>query len=181
VSITIQTALYDAMESSILQVECSFTRGFSGLQLIGNSTEVCKSGLERARAALEGIGIHIPQKRVVLNISPAHIRKDGSHFDLPFAVGLAALITEKEPTVDLGKWIFAAELGLDGTLRPVKGVISFALASMSEGFEGIVVAEDNLEEISVLNRLKVKHGKMLKPYAFTNIRDVLDWLFLGKM
>lgn len=177
--ITIQTALYDAMESSILQVECGFTRGFNGLQLIGNSTEVCKSGLERARAALEDLGIFIPQKRIVLNICPAHIRKDGSHFDLPFAVSLAALITEKEPTVDLSKWLFAAELGLDGRLRPVKGVISFALASMSESFDGIVVAEDNLDEVSVLNRLRVE-GKTLRPYAFATLRDLLDWLFAGK-
>lgn len=180
VSITIQTALYDAMESAILQVECGFTRGFNGLQLIGNSTEVCKSGLERARAALEGLGIFIPQKRIVLNISPAHIRKDGSHFDLPFAVALAALITEKEPTIDLNKWLFVAELGLDGRLRPVKGVISFALASMSEDFEGIVTAEDNLEEISVLNRLKVSGSKKLRPFAFTYLGDVLEWLFKGK-
>jgi len=180
VSITIQTALYDAMESSILQVECSFSRGFNGLQLIGNSTEVCKSGLERARAALEDVGIFIPQKRIVLNICPAHIRKDGSHFDLPFAVSLAALITEKEPSVDLRKWLFAAELGLDGRLRPVKGVISFALASMSENFDGIVVAEDNLDEVSVLNRLRVQNGKTICPYAFATLRDLLDWLFAGK-
>ena len=179
-SIAIQTALYDAMDSSILQVECSFMRGFTGLQLIGTTTEVCKSGLERARAALEDLGIQIPQKRIVLNICPAHVRKDGSHFDLPFAVALAALITEKEPTIDLGKWLFAAELGLDGRLRPVKGVISFALASMSENFEGIVVAQDNLEEISALNRLKVLDRKELQACAFQTLREVLDWLFTGK-
>ncbi len=176
-SITIQTALYDAMESSILQVECGFTRGFNGLQLIGNTTEVCKSGLERARAALEGLGIHVPQKRIVVNISPAHMRKDGSHFDLPFAVGLATLITEKEPCIDLSKWLFAAELGLDGCLRPVKGVVSFGIASMSEDFEGIVVAKDNLEEISVLNRLKVNNKQQLKSYAFNSLSELLNWLF----
>lgn len=179
-SVTIQTALYDAMESSILQVECGVTRGFNGLQLIGTSSEVCKSGLERARAALEALGIFIPQKRIVINICPAHIRKDGSHFDLPFAVGLAALITEKEPKIDLNQWLFAAELGLDGRLRPVKGVISFALAAMSENLEGIVIAEENLEEVSVLNRLKVNGHKKLKPFAFSSLGAVLSWMFTGE-
>lgn len=179
-SVTIQTALYDAMESSILQVECSFMRGFSGLHLIGNASEVCKSGLERARAALEDLNIHIPQKRIVINICPAHSRKDGSHFDLPFAVGLATLISEKTPTINLNHWLFAAELGLDGRLRPVKGVIAFALAAMSEGFSGIIVAQENFEEISALNRLRVNDYKELCAQPFHNLHQVLDWLFNGK-
>ncbi len=150
------------------------------MQLIGMTTEVCKSGLERARAALEELGIAIPQKRIVLNISPAHTRKDGSHFDLPFAVGLAVLITEKEPVHNLDKWLFAAELGLDGRLRPVKGVISFALAAMSAGFEGIVVAQENWEEICALNKLKVSDQKELRSFTFGTLREVLDWLFRGQ-
>lgn len=166
------------MESSILQVECSYTRGFSGLQLIGNTSEVCKSGLERAKAALESLGILIPQKRIIINICPAPIRKDGSHFDLPFAVGLAVLITGKKPRIPLDKWLFSAELGLNGTLRPVKGMISFAIASMAEAFQGIVLSQENLEEVSVLNNLKLKGTTVLEPYAFKSLKDVLDWLFL---
>ncbi|MBI2601507.1 MAG: ATP-binding protein [Deltaproteobacteria bacterium] len=179
-SVTVHTALYDAMESSILQVECSYTRGFSGLQLIGSNTDVCKGGLERARAVLEDLGVAVPQKRIVLNISPAHTRKDGSHFDLPFAAGLAALITGRTPGIDLGKWIFAAELGLDGRLRPVKGVISFALAAVSSQFTGVVVAEENLEEISVLNQLKVVNTKDLSALAFRHFKDVVEWIFSGE-
>src|SRR5690606_20972468 len=87
-AVLVHSALCDAMESAIVQVESGFMRGFAGLQLIGHTSEVCRNGVERAKAALEGAGIHLPQKKIVVSLAPAEIKKDGSQFDLAIAVSL---------------------------------------------------------------------------------------------
>ncbi|MBP6217995.1 MAG: ATP-binding protein [Oligoflexales bacterium] len=179
-SVRVQTALYDAMECSLLQVECSYTRGFVGIQLIGHASEVCKNGLERALTALDGIGLNLPQKRVVVSLSPADSRKDGNHFDLPFAVALAILIKGETPCVDLGNWLLAAELSLDGRLQPVKGVISFAITAAGQNLEGVIIGSENLKEAEAFTRLHSSSGK-LKWIAFDNLQGVLRWIFTGEI
>ena len=82
----VHTAVTDAMDTRLLQIECGFTRGFAGMQLIGNASEVCRDGKERARAALEQLGLHLPPRRLVVSLTPADVKKDGSHLDLPIAV-----------------------------------------------------------------------------------------------
>lgn len=180
-SALVHTAHYDAIDTSILQVECSFTRGFTGLHLIGNVSDGCRGGLERARTALESCGIEIPAKRIVINISPSEIKKDGSHLDLPIAVGLAKLLLLDSITVDTRDWLFAAELSIEGVLRPIRGAVSFAIAAQFANLKGIVVSRENEDEVAVLKELSPhKEGKKIKVLAFSSLRDVLTWLAKGK-
>lgn len=172
----VHTAICDGMDTCLMQIECSFTRGFAGMQMIGYTSEVCRDGKERARAALESLGVFLPPRRLVVSLSPADVRKDGSQFDLPIAVSLALLLTGRTPTVSAGRWLFAAELGLMGELRPVKGVTSFALAALASGLEGLVLAEENLAEVSVLAHL-TSGAKTLKARTFSTLAEVLAWLF----
>ena len=116
-AILVHSALSDAMETSLVQVETGFMRGFAGLQLIGHTSEVCRNGLERAKAALERDGINLPQRKIVVSLSPAELKKDGSQFDLSFAVGLGILASDLKPQINVGKWLFVSELGLNGTLK----------------------------------------------------------------
>ena len=104
-SVKVYTAVNKAMESALIEVECSFANGFSGLQLIGSVTEVSRSGLERARVALEGVGVKIPQRRVVISMIPGDCRKDGNQFDLAFAVALGCLIQEKTPMIETNRFM----------------------------------------------------------------------------
>ena len=94
-TVSVFSALREAAESSLVEVEAGFMRGFSGLQLIGNASEVCRSGLERSRSALETVGIKIPARKIIMSLLPADMKKDGNQFDLAFAVALALLITKK--------------------------------------------------------------------------------------
>ncbi|MBM4252623.1 MAG: ATP-binding protein [Deltaproteobacteria bacterium] len=171
----VNTAVCDAAATNLMRVESGFTRGFAGMQLLGNTSDVCRSGKERARVALEGLGLWIPPQRVVINLTPADLKTDGSHFDLPIAVSLALLIGEAPPAIKPDEWLFAAELGLAGELRPVKGAVSFAVAAMAKGLRGIVVASDNAQEISVMTRLAPSAS--LQVLGFRDLRAVLSWMF----
>jgi magnesium chelatase family protein len=174
----VHTAVTDAMDTRLLQIECGFTRGFAGMQLIGNASEVCRDGKERARAALEQLGLHLPPRRLVVSLTPADVKKDGSHLDLPIAVSLALLLSDRCPKMVPDRWVFAAEVGLSGELRPVKGVVSFAIAAMAEGLEGIIVAPENLEELGVLAALRPGEGGLtLKALGFDTLKSVLGWIF----
>jgi magnesium chelatase family protein len=166
------------MDTSLMQIESSFTRGFSGMQLIGNASEVCRDGKERARAALENMGLSLPPRRLLVSLTPGDLKKDGSQFDLPLAVSLALLLREKPARFEPREWLFAAELGLNGELRPVKGVVSFALAAMSKGLKGIVVAKANRHEVEALAALNAHDpSKRLQIKAFGCLQQVLNWLF----
>lgn len=171
------SAVYDGMHTNILTIESSFVNGFAALQVIGNVSDVCKDGKERARAALEKLDIKLPPRRIIVNITPADLRADGSHLDLAFALSLSILIRKEIPAIDTQKWIFAAELGLNGELKPTKGIISFAIAAVDKGLEGIVISKDNLKELKILSQKNIPHLKNLKAIGFTTIGGVLDWIF----
>ncbi len=171
----VNTAVCDAAATNLMRIESGFTRGFAGMQLLGNTSEVCRSGKERARVALEGVGIAIPPQRVVVNLTPADLKTDGSHLDLPVAVSLALLLSESSPKEQPDRWLFAAELGLAGELRAVKGAISFAIAAMAHGLRGIVVAAENAAEIAVLNGLTP--SSELEVMGFRDLKSVLAWVF----
>jgi magnesium chelatase family protein len=174
----VNTAICDGSEPRLMGVECSFTSGFSGVQLVGNVTEVCRGGKERARAALERLGLKLPATRLVVSFTPADIKTEGNHFDLAIAVSLSLLMMPKPPRVNAERWLFAAEVGLGGELRPVRGVVSFALAAVSAGLDGIVVAEDHLAELSRLSQL-LSRGKTLRVLGYSALSDVLVWLGSG--
>ena len=171
----VNTAVSDAAATNLMRIESGFTRGFAGMQLLGNTSDVCRSGKERARVALEGLGISIPPQRVVINLTPADVKTDGNHLDLPVAVSLALLLGEAPPMIKPAEWLFAAELGLAGELRPVKGAVSFAVAAMAKGLRGIVVAAENAAEIALLTRLAP--GSTLQVLGFRDLKSLLAWIF----
>jgi magnesium chelatase family protein len=192
----VHTGLGELEGGGVMRVECGFTRGFAGLQLIGNMTQVCRDGAERAKAALERLGFRIPAQRLVVSLTPAEARKDGSHVDLALAVSLALLLggpgEGPRPArlrlaaeargggpgaVEPARWLFAAELGLGGELRPVRGVVSFALAALAQGLDGMVVARENLEEVAAVIDLAVlPGGRRLTVLGFRTLEGVLGWL-----
>lgn len=173
----VHSAVFDAMEAKLLKIECTFTRGFSGFHLIGNTSEICRDGKERVKAALEKVGINIPPRKLVISFTPADIKKDGNQFDLPIAVSLSLLLKSDARAIDPSKWLFAAELGLSGELRPTKGIVSFAVAAISEGLEGIVVANENVADILKISELTKDLVKPIGVKGFSHLQDVLSWMF----
>ncbi len=173
-----RTAAIDSSEPVLVTVECSVTSGFAGLQLVGNTSDLCRDGKERAKAALEKLGLKFGQKRVLINLSPADCRKEGNHFDLPIAVSLAALERDEPMAHEADQWLFAAELSLDGRLRPIKALIPMALAALQAGLKGLVLAGAHRMEMATLKKLPAFHGNF-QPLFFDRLEDVLNWLFLG--
>jgi magnesium chelatase family protein len=175
-SIIVKTAVCEALEILLVLIEGSFSRGFSGIELIGSHSAVTKGGLDRAKTALENIGIRIPAQKIVISMVPAEIKKDSSHFDLPFALCLYFLTQKKQQIDKLSQWLFAAELGLDGSLRPVKGAVCFALQAIGQKLQGIVVAKSQVYELEKFVDLQTSRQCKFQVMGFDNLKEVFEWI-----
>lgn len=173
-----RTLAIDGAEPTLVAVECSTTSGFAGLHLVGNTSEMCRDGKERAKTALEKLGLRFGQKRVLINLSPADSRKEGNHFDLPMAVSLASLAREEPMAHNPADWIFAAELSLEGQLRPIRAVISMVMRAQKSGLKGLILARAHRKEISVFQALPSVRDSLQILY-FDELKEVLEWLFHG--
>lgn len=160
-----------------VRVECGFARGFAGLQLIGHVGETCRDGKERVRTALEALGYRFPASRLVVSMTPADLKKDGSQFDLALAVSLARLLAARECGPGRDQYLFAAEVGLGGELRPVKGIVAITVLAMAQGYRGVVMARENLREASRIQKLSGAEPA-LAVIGFDTLRQTLGWVFM---
>ena len=180
-SVKITCATTHGAETNLVHVEAGFMRGFTGLSMIGNPSEVCKHGLERARAALEATGLSIPQRKILISLLPADLKKDGSQLDLAIAVTLLLLISEHKPKINIEKWLFVGELALDGNIRPVKNAVSYAIQGACEKFSGMVVAAENQADLSCLEGLNHKGFEDFKLVSFSNFAELKSWILEGRL
>lgn len=135
-------------------VEVDVSNGLPGISLVGLPDAAVQESRERVKTALKNSGTQYPLKRIVINLAPADLRKEGPVFDLPIAVGILAA-SSQVPTEFLEDYIFLGELSLDGQLRPVAGVLPIAAAAQQLGIKGLVVPADNAQEASVVEGLTV--------------------------
>ena len=125
-----------------------------------------KESLRRIESAIRSSGFKITKKRTVINMAPADIRKEGSAYDLPLAIGILAA-SGMLPVERLGQYVMMGELSLDGHLERVKGVLPMAINAREEGFRGIILPVQNAGEAGVISELDV--------YGMENIRQVVDF------
>lgn len=136
--------------------------------MVGLPDNAVRESRLRVENALMNSGVKLPGRvRYTINFAPADVRKEGSGYDLPLAVGLLASAGEICQSV-LDRYVLVGELGLDGSIRPVKGALSIAIKAREQQFEGLVVPEENVREAAVVNRLKV--------YGAGHLRDVIRFL-----
>lgn len=168
-----------------LRVECTFGRGFSGVLMLGGAGRVCEDGKERARTALERLGWSAPARKIIISVSPGDAKIDSSHLDLALCVALAAAMGEKNWVIKTHEWLFAAEIGLNGELRPVSGIVSWATVALQSGLKGIVVAKENLPELECLSTihrdLNDKTGRLFDFAGFATLAEVMAWLSQGNL
>jgi len=174
-----RTATLDGPEPALVDVEVSSTSGFAGLHLVGNTGDLCRDGKERAKTALEKLGLRLGHKRILISLAPADRRKEGNHFDLAIAVSLASWAREEPLKVLPSDFLFAAELGLEGELRPIRGVIPMLLCARQQGLKGIVMAAAQQSDLAVLEHWPEMRENVRLLY-FHHLRDVLVWLFEGR-
>lgn len=172
-----RTAALEGPDPLIIDVESCTTSGFAGLQLVGNTSELLRDGKERAKTALEKLGFKLGHKRILVNLAPADLRKEGNQFDLPMALSIACLLSDKVPKNRPADFLCAAELSLDGKLRPIRAAVPLALAAMKNGLKGIVLAAANAPEIQAMSRIFDQGTGALEFRFFTTLQDVLQWVF----
>ena len=148
------------VDAYLVRVEVDLSSGLPGMSVVGLPESAVREGRERVGAALQNAGWPIPPRRVTINLAPADIRKDGSAFDLPIAIGLLAA-SGVVPLEALPGRCFVGELGLDGELRPVRGVLPLAMRCAAEGLTRLVVPAANGAEGAVVEALDVAEARTL--------------------
>ena len=140
----------DAVE---VTVEIDIDRGI-GIHLVGLADVAVKESLLRTTTALEALGFRIPGKKIVINLAPADLRKNGSGYDLPIAVGIIAA-SEQRHLPRAEQFILMGELGLDGSVRPISGALPFAEMARQAGFEGIILPVESALEAAEFKEMQV--------------------------
>lgn len=153
------------IDAVTITVEVNMSRGVRFF-LVGLPDVAVKESQQRIESSLRSLGYHWPGKQVIINMAPADIRKEGSSYDLPLAVGILAA-DERVIADDMESYVMMGELSLDGSLQPVKGVLPIALQAREEGFKGIIVPSGNTKEAAVVKGIQV--------FGMDNLGDVVDF------
>lgn len=143
------------IEAHTVEVEVDISsRGLPHFNMVGLPDAAVKESRDRVRAALKNIGFNFPLKQITVNLAPADLKKEGSAFDLPIAIGIIASEGLIDPEALKG-YIFTGELSLDGKIKPVRGALSIALLVRSLGLKGIILPAVNAPEAAVVSKTRV--------------------------
>lgn len=136
-----------------ISIEVHITQGIRFF-IVGLADHAIRESQQRIESALSNNGFEWPRFRVVINLAPADIRKEGTHYDLPMAIGILAA-TKQVSSSRLGDYLILGELSLDGSVVGVKGVLPMVLMAREEHFKGVIIPKDNFEEASVVDGMEV--------------------------
>ena len=150
---TFGSAVY-GVNAITITVELDMTTGDFGYFLVGLPDVAIKEGQHRIEAAMKNSGLRMPRKKMVINMAPADIRKEGSAYDVTIAVGILAA-SEQIPSDEIGDYIIMGELSLDGSLQPIKGCLPIAIQARKEGFKGILLPKENAREAAIVSNIAV--------------------------
>lgn len=157
----VQSFLLQGIDDAPCEIEVDINdRGMPKTTVVGLVDTAVKESMERVGSAVSNCGYSFPDARLLVNLAPADVRKEGNHYDLPIALGLLmANGTIKPPTreteFDHRNFLFAGELALDGRLRPISGAISLALHARKRGMRGVVLPRDNAREAAAVDGVEV--------------------------
>lgn len=155
------------IEAYIVEVEVDVSPQLPAFNTVGLPEGAVREAKERVTAAVKNSGFLFPVKRITVNLAPADVKKSGSAFDLPMAIGILAATGQLE-CLELDSYVFAGELALDGKLRPVPGVMSIALEAGKKGYKSLIVATENADEASIANCIEV--------IPTENLNQVVDFI-----
>ncbi|MGL4851850.1 MAG: YifB family Mg chelatase-like AAA ATPase [Phocaeicola sp.] len=158
-------AAIQGIDAITVTIEVNSSRGIKFF-LVGLPDSAVKESHERILSALQVNGYKFPTCQIVVNMAPADIRKEGSSYDLPLAIGILAA-AKVVANHKLSRYMIIGELSLDGSLQPIKGALSIAINARNEGFDGFILPKQNAREAAVVNNLKV--------YGVENIKEVIDF------
>ena len=158
-------AAVQGIDATLITIEVNSSRGCM-FYLVGLPDSAVKESHQRIISALLVNGYKMPTSNIVVNMAPADIRKEGSAYDLPLAIGLLGA-SETISSEKFSRYLLMGELSLDGSIQPIKGALPIAIKAREDGFEGLIIPQQNAREAAVVNQLKV--------YGVSNIKEVVEF------
>lgn len=155
------------IEAYPVEVEVDISGGLPTFITVGLPDATVKESKERVKAALKNCGYEFPSRRIIINLAPADRKKEGSAYDLPISLGLLAQL-ELFPLSRLKDYLFLGELALDGSLKPVKGILASTVLAREKGFKGVVIPKGNEKEAALVQDIEI--------YALENVVQVIHFL-----
>ncbi len=141
------------VDANLITIEVNVGQG-TNFYMVGLPDSAVKESQQRVESALKYFGYRMPRQRVVVNLAPADLRKEGSAYDLPIAMGILQA-SEQVNYPTLNQYVLMGELSLDGKLRPIKGVLPIAIEARKRGFKGFILPIENAKEASIVNSLDI--------------------------
>ncbi len=154
------------LENYFVVVEADMSRSLPGIEIVGLPDSAVKEAKERIKSAFRNLNISLPPRRIVLNLAPSNVKKVWSRFDFPMAIAIWALLNEESELPLLKEAIFLGELGLDGSLRKINGILPSVIHAFKNWRRKFFIPKDNLEEIKFINDIEV--------YPIENLQEALD-------
>ncbi|MCQ8211605.1 YifB family Mg chelatase-like AAA ATPase [Cetobacterium somerae] len=170
--VKVLSSSYLGIEPYLVEVEVDVTNGLPIFNIVGLGDATISESRDRIRSGIKNMGYLLEPRRIVVNLTPANIKKRGSHFDLPIAIGImVGMKFLSDYRGVLKEYIMMGELSLTGEVRRAEGIISGVLLAKSKGFKGVIIPEENLEEASIIKDIQIVPVK--------NIRDVVKFIEEG--
>ncbi|MBC8414273.1 ATP-binding protein, partial [bacterium] len=167
----VHSAALLGINAHLVEVEVDITaRGLPCFSTVGLPDTAVRESKERVRAALKNTGFNFPLKQVIINLAPADIKKEGSAFDLPMAIGITVAEGLLPPETVNG-YILSGELSLDGKIKPVRGALSMALMARNQNFRGLILPLRNAKEAAVVSGIDV--------YGFESLPELMEFFTNG--
>ena len=161
----ISAATIDGFEALPVSVETDIAGGLPGFDIVGLPDTSVSESRQRIRTAMKNSGCALPAGKIIINLAPADLRKEGSGFDLPIAVSILVSLGQL-PAEPVAKYLFAGELSLNGELRHTRAILPIALMALQFGYKGIVIPKTNTREALVVPDLEV--------LAFSNLAELVS-------
>ncbi len=155
------------IDAITVTIEVNIDKGMPNYFTVGLPDSAIKESQQRIEAAIGNLGYYYPHKRIVVNLAPADIRKEGSAYDLPIAIGILSALEQMHSDL-LEQFVIMGELSLDGTVNPIKGSLPIALKAKKDGFRGLIIPKENAREAAVVEGLEV--------YGVSNMSEVISIL-----
>ncbi len=163
---TFGSAVY-GVEAITIAVEVNWMATGKDYMIVGLPDNAVKESMQRVESTIKTNDYIMPRTRIVVNLAPADIKKSGSAFDLPIAIGVLAASEQIKNKETLEQYVIMGELSLDGAVRPIKGALPIAIQARKEGFKGLFVPKANAKEAGMVNNLSV--------YGVSHIKDIIDF------
>ena len=155
------------IDAVTITIEVNVSMG-QGYCIVGLPDNAVKESLDRTESAIKSNGFHMPRTKLVINLSPADLKKSGAAFDLPIAIGILAASEQITQPSLIEKYLIMGELGLDGSLYPIKGILAMAMQAKEEGFGAMIIPTQNAAEALMVEGISV--------FAFSSLQEVVYFL-----